>query len=60
MVLYKNKKKVWIWKEKFSFQEVYDEVIEEYPSRKTDIQQVSKTYYNQHGSREGDVIYSQI
>lgn len=82
MVLYKSKKKeVWIRKEEFSFQEVYDEVIEEfeminlideynittfsdfydvlikeYPSKKEDIQSVFKTYYQQHGTREGNVI----
>ncbi len=39
-----------------TFADFYDVLIKEYPSRKTVIQQVFKTYYNQHGTREGNVI----
>ena len=39
-----------------TFADFYDVLIKEYPSKKTVIQSVFKTYYNQHGTREGNVI----
>ena len=39
-----------------TFTEFYDALIKEYPSKKEVIQSTFKTYYNQHGSRDGNVI----
>ena len=39
-----------------TFAEFYDALIKKYPSKKSYIQSVFKTYYNQHGSKDGNVI----
>lgn len=39
-----------------TFADFYDVLIKEYPNKKSVIQTTFKSYYQQHGTREGNVI----